>query len=329
MDNYKYIGFIGVLVATAFFYQKILKSENKDKSKYYLDMIQKYLLVNNSLGIRDKPFLWIHMHNDTALIPDVNQRNWVNFHSRNTKDLNQPYQELTLKSIINKCGNDFNIGLINDYTFDKIIPNWKLDLSRVSGTIKMNLRHLAISTILSIYGGMFIPSSFICFKSLNSIYEKYTSNNDMFITEFPNKTGTNTCNNLLASTEIIGCKANSVNMKKYLKHLEILYSSDFGMEAEFLGKNNAWLSNEINNNNINLIQARYFGICDVDGDIIELSDLISCNKNIKLDPDSCGVYIPWNDVINRTQFQWFAQLSPTEVLKSNTNISKYLLLCEA
>ena len=47
MDNYKYIGFIGVLVVTAILYQKILKSENKDKSKYYLDMIEEIFWLPN------------------------------------------------------------------------------------------------------------------------------------------------------------------------------------------------------------------------------------------------------------------------------------------
>ena len=60
-------------------------------------MIQKYLLVNNSLGIKDKPFLWIHIHNDTSIIPDVNQRKWVNYLSRNTKELNKDLQGIVIK----------------------------------------------------------------------------------------------------------------------------------------------------------------------------------------------------------------------------------------
>jgi len=315
----KLLGAFIVITAVGILYDKYKDKYDPGEDNIQFNLVQKHLL--NGEG-SDKPIMWIHTEHNT------NARYWSSFYSRNSNKLNQPYINMCIETIVKWSGDSFNICLINDSTFDIILPNWNIDLSRVSASIKMNLRHLAISTILSIYGGMFIPSSFICFKSLNSIYEKYTSNNDMFIAEFPNKTGTNSSNKLLASTEVMGCKVNSVNMNNYIKHLELLFSNDFGMEAEFLGKNNIWLTNEINSNNINLIQARYFGICDVDGDVIEISDLISSNKNIKLDQNCVGVYIPWNELINRTQFQWFTQLSPADVLHSNTNISKYLLLCE-
>lgn len=192
----------------------------------------------------------------------------------------------------------------------------------------MNLRHLAIANIINIYGGIYLPSSFICFKSLKGMYDTYTENKNMFIVEFPNKTSMNSQNSLLASSEIIGSVPNTPTLRKYIRHLEILYSSDFGMEQEFLGKNNVWLNNEVNNHNINLVQGRYIGVCDNNNEIIDINDLMSSNKKINLDENSFGVYIPWNELINRIQYQWFVKLSPADVLNSNTNISKYLLLCE-
>ena len=52
----------------------------------------------------------------------MNARWWKSFGSRNTKCLNQPYQYLTIKSIVDKCGEHFNICLIDDKSFEKLIP---------------------------------------------------------------------------------------------------------------------------------------------------------------------------------------------------------------
>ena len=37
---------------------------------------------------------------------------------------NQAYQLLTIKSIVDKCSDDFNICIIDDNSFSKIIPQW-------------------------------------------------------------------------------------------------------------------------------------------------------------------------------------------------------------
>ena len=42
--------------------------------------------------------------------------------------------------------------------------------------------------------------------------------------------------------------------------------------------------------------------------------------------DAIGIYIPWNEIINRTALQWFARLSPQQVLESDTIIGKNLLI---
>ena len=45
------------------------------------------------------------------------------FGSRLTEDLNRPYLYLCMKSMIDKCGGDFNICLVDDDTFGKILPD--------------------------------------------------------------------------------------------------------------------------------------------------------------------------------------------------------------
>ena len=106
--------------------------DNDDNNQYKL--VKKYLLNDtdmllNKLPDSKLPIIWIHSKYE------VNARNWSDFYSRNSTDLNQPYKELTIKSIIDKCGNDFNICLINDHSFSELIPNWNIDINKTADPI--------------------------------------------------------------------------------------------------------------------------------------------------------------------------------------------------
>ena len=156
----QYIIFFIIFISLSVIYEKLKLDENKHNSTYYYNMVDKYL-VNNNLGMNTKPMLWIHLHNADTITPEVNSRSWISFYSRDTKNFNQPYQYLTIKSIINKCSHDFNIAIIDDRSFNKIIPDWNIDFSKIANPIKTHLRLLAMSIVLNTYGGILVPSSFI------------------------------------------------------------------------------------------------------------------------------------------------------------------------
>ena len=92
-------------------YSKYQSVEYDDENMRNYKLVKKYLLNDSSLAQSKKPIIWIHM------VYDINARWWPSFSSRNTDNLNQPYQYLTMKSIIDKCGEDFNVCLIDDDTF--------------------------------------------------------------------------------------------------------------------------------------------------------------------------------------------------------------------
>ena len=326
-NNLQYVLFFIILIALSIYYKKLQKDESTNTSEYYYKMVNKYLLTPNSLGINSKPYLWIHLHNDDTNIPDVNGRSWLSFSSRNTKDFNQPYQYLTIKSIIDKCGDDFNVCLIDDSSFKKILPEWTLNLNNIANPIRTHLRLLALSTLLNIYGGLIVPSSFICFKSLKPIYDSNISNNKMFVGEFLNRTyhSTEFSQNLLPYTYFMGCNANNDIMMEFIKYQEVLNSSDFGAQMDFLGNINIWLNNAINKQQINNIDGYYIGTKKSSGEPILVDELVG-SSFISLHNDVFGLYIPWNELITRTALQWFVRLSPQQVLESNTIISKYLLI---
>lgn len=136
----KYIGSLAVLLIMSLMYEKYKKRESFDDESKQYELVRKYLLNHSSLAQSKKPILWIHMNYD------MNARSWSSFGSRNNDHLNQPYIFLTIKSIIDKCGSDFNICIIDDSTFGKILPGWTIDLHMTADPIRSKLRRIGIGT---------------------------------------------------------------------------------------------------------------------------------------------------------------------------------------
>lgn len=320
MNNYYYILFVLLFIIINIFYHKLVNNQNNIEMKKNIDYVNKYLINSDNLE-NTKPLLWIYVENSNNIIPSKNQRRWLNFGSRNTTDLNMPFQNLTINSIIEKCSNDFNIIIVDDNSFSKIIPDWNIDLNKVANPIKYHLRNLALMNVLYYYGGILVPSSFICFKSLHNIYVSSLCKSSIFSFEFVNRNVTSDNNNFIMQNNFIGCQQGSEIMKNYIQYLNQINSNDFVAEQDFLGTANVWLER----NNILKIDGTMIGTKNELGRPILIEDLLS-DSFINIHDNAIGLYIPWYDIVNRIKFQWFSRLSEKQVLDSDTNIGKYILI---
>ena len=319
---YKYKHYIyPILLLLIFRYlynQYNLTDEEKENINNY-KLVEKYLLNNSSLAQTKKPIIWLHMPYEK------NARWWPSFSSRNTDDLNQPYQYLTMKSIIDKCGNDFNVCLIDDETFSNILPGWNIDLSIVADPIKTKIRQLGLARILYNYGGFLMPSSFLCFQNMAPLYHTLTDNNKMFVGEMLTRNDVSDKIDYFPDTKFMGCKKECPMMSKYINHLEIIASTDFTSESQFIGSIGRWCFEQLTNNEINMIPADLLGMKDSKGNQVIL-DVLMSNNFINLCDKVQGLYIPADEILKRNAFQWFARLSARQALESDTMIGKYLLI---
>ena len=160
-NMYHYAFVLGLVMIASFFGNKF-KQAFEPNDEY--DLIKKYLLNESPLYGFNKPKIWVHSKNE------INARKWKSFYSRNTTDLNQPYKHLTIMSIINHCGSDFNVCLIDDETFSKLIPTWDIQLSTIAEPMRSHLRELGMLQLVYFYGGMVVPNSFLCLKNLIGLY---------------------------------------------------------------------------------------------------------------------------------------------------------------
>ena len=126
-----YITMFIILTVAGFLYDRYKLKTEHDEQKEQYKMIEKYLLNDSSLARSNKPIIWIHLEFMK------NSRLWSSFYSRSSYELNQPYLHLTIKSIIEKCGESFNVCLIDDESFTKIIPGWSINIEGLASPIKI------------------------------------------------------------------------------------------------------------------------------------------------------------------------------------------------
>ena len=74
-----------------------------------------------------------------------------------------------------------------------------------------------------------------------------------------------------------------------------------------------------------MIPAQLIGASDSEGKQVTIDCLMS-NTFLNLADKVQGLYIPADEILKRTAYQWFARQSAKQALNSNTVIGKYLLI---
>ena len=281
--------------------------------------IQKYLL-NEGTVLSGKPMMWIHRENE------INARHWPSFGSRNTTDLNQPYIHLCVKSLIRKCGDSFNICLIDDNSFKKLIPSWNISLEGLADPIKSHMRTLALSKLIYYYGGIIMPNSVCAVRDMLPMYNEGVLQYGCFVGELVNRTSTSVNTNFFPSGKIIGCKKNCGIIRDFIKYLETMSLDDYTEESDFLGESNRWLYQQCVTKKMRQIDGKYFGVKTIDGKPIYVDHLLSKGRIDYDDRVLYCIYIPSDEILKRTNYQWFARMSEPQVLMGGMILSKYFLI---
>jgi hypothetical protein len=307
---YHYLIAIGAIGVVSYFGDKIKQGLSSNDAEN--ELIRKYLLNESPLYGMNRPKLWIHS------TYEKNARQWKDFYSRNTTDLNQPYIHLTIKSIINHCGADFNICLIDDETFSKLIPTWEINMATLSEPHKSTYREVGMLQLLYLYGGIIVPNSFICMQNLAPLLTEQP-----FVAEMVNRTCNASNQNFMPSTKFMGAKKGCPVIQKMLAENKLDVNRHFTTECKFLGNTQQWLYNEVNAGSMQLVNGKRIGTKTSRGKQILLEDLMG-EDYLDLDKDAYGIYVPAEEVLSRPKYQWLAYLSSEEVLKTNAVIIKYL-----
>ena len=317
---YQYLIAIGVIMTISYFGNKVRQAFSTEDADEY-ELIKKYLLNDSPLYGYNKPKIWIHSKYE------VNARKWRDFYSRNTTDLNQPYIHLTIKTIINYCGNDFHICLIDDDTFSKLIPSWDVDLTNMAEPMKSQVREVGLLQLVYYYGGMLVPNSFLCKRNLITLYRDGVANGKPFVSETLNRSNIAKDGKRLSfvpDTYIMGAEKNNECVKELCEYIKkIGVNGFFTGEHTFKGDISKQCMKLMEDDKLNLVDGKLVGIKTPSKKPILLEDLLS-EDYLSLDKNAYGIYIPEDEILHRNKYQWFAVLSSEEILDSRLAIAKYL-----
>jgi len=310
-----------VIIGIASYLGNQLKERLDTTEQDEYEMIKKYLLNDSPLYGYNKPKIWIHSKYE------VNARSWTTGQGLNTTDLNQPYLHTTIQSIINHCGDDFHICLIDDSTFSKLIPSWEIDLPNIAEPFRSQYRQVGLLELVYYYGGIIVPNSFLCLKSLKSIYDS----NNPFICEKINRS-----TNIVANSTIgkrlfmpdigfIGSKKNEPTILEIIKSLKIRSQNPhFTNEYEFLGDTEILTLSLIDQNKISLIGGELIRIKSEKSKPIRIEELLEEAPLEVNDSKIYGIYIPSDEILKRPKYEWFAVMEMEYMLKTNLAIVKYM-----
>ncbi len=299
MDTKWIILILFSLIANYIYYEYKQSEETFESNEHY-QLVSDYFLDK---GNKKKPILWIHTSTE------MNARNWESFYSRNSTKLNQPYLQMTMKSIYDKCKDSFNICLINDDSFTSLL-SWNIDLNDLADPMKSHYRTLGLSMILQQYGGILVPQSFLCTKDLKPL-----SRETFFVVENHNRGVTHDQRTYFPDTVFMGCKKKNETMNRFVNYQEELYK-DKTEQSDFIGNVSLWLQRQ----HCTIIDGSWIGIKKVDQSPVSLAELLGTSP-IDLLPHY-GVLFSQEEILTRPKYSWFARMSTEQILESPIYFSK-------
>jgi hypothetical protein len=279
-------------------------------------------LKDKTLDKSKKPILWIYIPHE------YNARQWLSFGSRSSDELNQPYLYLTVKSIIKNCDESFNVVLVDDGSFEKLIPNWNINMSRLADPMKSYVQQLAIAKLIYTYGGMSVPISFLCFRDLIGLYNRGTNDDTMFVCENYDANITSTTHLFYPNVGFMGAKKENETVKMFIDYIQRTISQDYTDQVKFLGDFDKWCQQKVVNGKMRLIPGTDVGTRTIEDEPVTVETLLG-EDYIHFYPKMYGIWIPDKEVLRRRHYEWFARMSPEQIFQSHFILAKYFVLAMA
>ena len=317
--NLNYILILFIIIFACIIYKKY-----KDQHITHISDINNNY---NSKMIKNikKPIMWIHIDYN------YNARKWFSFGSRSSFELNQNYLYLTAKSIIEKNDKDFHIIICDDTIFKKIMPEWNINFSLLADPIKQYMRQLGFIKLIQSFGGIKVPISLLCFKSLYPLYQDTLYSNKPFFFENINHStnGSSYTENVYKpNIDFFGSTPENKTIRELELFMQHKISTDYTTETQFIGSIENFILEKVEENKIDILDGNLIGIKDKNNTPILLDNLMG-ERYISFNNNSYGILIPEKEFLQRTKYEYFPRLSTDELLNSNSLICKYMIIANS
>jgi hypothetical protein len=267
--------------------------EQKEKEDEF-ELISKHLLSDDASA---KPRLWVHSSSSSSGVT-----------------------ALALKSINACCGEYFTACVVSDDTFSQYIPTWTEDSKKDKLNSRDRIREYGMVLLLYLYGGIIVPESFLCFQCLSSIYLTSAQADSPLLFATPGLVE----NRLDTNRPFLPDPRFMAAPKKNTVVHELLHFICGPRDADqFSNSMQYWCLAQHQKNKMIMFDGKKIGVKDTHNRAIMLEHLME-EKDLALEDDSLGIYIPLAEMRKRLKYKWFANLPEDTVLKTSTVLSKYI-----
>lgn len=284
------------------------------------DIIRKVFINETQVKTTRKPIMWIH-------IPyEKNSRVWQNFYSRMNENLNLPFMYLTIKSIIDKNVFDFHVCLIDDETFEKLLPEWNVSMDTIEDIALNKYRQLGLLRLVYEYGGIVVNPAFLSFKSLIDFNHSMNKSNKPFFFEeaSPIESNTNTLETIYSPClSFFGSPKHNETLKFIIYNVDIAVKQDNTNEIDFQNGIKEIILKQIHNNEAYLLDCKYLGNKNANGENIDVDDYLNQSTHIDLFKESYGINIPYKSIMKRHKYMWFVNDHINNILQGNYLLAHY------
>lgn len=312
----KLLGAFVIITALGILYDKYKDKYDPGEDNIQFNLVQKHLL--NGEG-SDKPVMWVHTEHNT------NSRYWSSFYSRSNNKLNQPYINMCIETIVKWSGDSFNICLINDDSFHKLLPSWTINLDKLPEPLKSRTRQLGLFRLLHKYGGTIVPNSFLMMRDFLPYHKRYLGKKGCYVGEFVSRNNISEKKRLFPSHRLVGCEKGNKTIKDLCNYLEVSLSTDNSAAADFEGNLDRNLFKKVNSGVMSVIPGNLLGTKTKEGYVVLLDDLLK-EGLIKFDSEMFGIYLPKDEMLKRRNYEWFVRSNKVQILSGNTILAKMFTL---
>jgi hypothetical protein len=306
METLNKIGVFIVLLLLGTLYRRYMDKEEKE-----LDLRDLYLINSELLEKSEKPILWI-------MVPqEYNARNWLSFYSRGTTNLNIPYMYYTIKSIIENCSGSFTVCIVDDNSFEQLLPKWTPELEKIGDPLRSKIRYLGMIRLLHRFGGLMVPPSFLTLKNLDRLYDENIKS--PFVCENINYYGEN---RYAPDANFMGAQKNCPVLEEFIDYLARMISNDYTAESIFLNDISKWCNLRICEGKMTLVDASLIGVKNVDGEAM-IPEVLLKQAPLNLSTEKYGILIPHSQIEKRTALKWFCYLTNDELKHMDIELAAY------
>lgn len=316
---YKILLLLGILAILSYISKQIKKDEEEINKYDNSNSINKYLLKHDEILKSSKPLLWIHIPRE------LNSKNGSNFGEPNSYNVNQPYIYLTVRSIIEKCGESFTVCLIDDDSFKKILPGWNINMDKIKSPILDNVRTMGILKIMYLYGGLTCPKSFLCQRDMMDVYNLSFKNKQLVAFERQNEGLYKLQSQYVIDTEFIATYPQNETIKLMSSYMEELISTDYTNETIIMDRCGMEFEKYVKEGKILKLDGVDIGIKKSDQTEVFVEDLMTSDY-IQFSNSRYGIYIPGAKISKRRKYEWFTNINAHDIMISDTTLGKQILL---